>query len=406
VAWSDDRTGLSDIRVQRVNASGVLDWGVDGVAMGVVSLSNNPLAALLSSDGAGGALVGFSVLVSPSQNVFIQRLSPAGALLWPSAGIQVSSSTLGVAGAGLAPDGTGGALVALWDNRSQNSWQQAYAQRITADGSVAWIADGVPLSGGAHPVYEQSAVADGTGGGFFSWRSYDNDGTGGNHLNVQRISAPGAPQWSGAVQLVATPVDGNGWIHPQMVSDGAGGVVLGWNAQRTPGGYDVSAQRLAADGTRYWSPEPRVLASLPHIVWQLGLVPDGTGGVVASWVDTENFAGPFTVAAERVFGTGTLDVPLAVPALHGVRCSPSPARAGDAITLRFVLAQQGHASVRVLDVSGRLVRTLALPSASPGEQAISWDTLDQSGRRVRPGLYLVRVDGPGTQTNGRAVVVE
>jgi flagellar hook assembly protein FlgD len=95
-----------------------------------------------------------------------------------------------------------------------------------------------------------------------------------------------------------------------------------------------------------------------------------------------------------------------VPALHGVRCSPSPARAGDAITLRFVLAQQGHASVRVLDVSGRLVRTLALPSASPGEQAISWDTLDQSGRRVRPGLYLVRVDGPGTQTNGRAVVVQ
>jgi hypothetical protein len=128
--------------------------------------------------------------------------------------------------------------------------------------------------------------------------------------------------------------------------------------------------------------------------------------VIASWVDSQNFANPFTLAAERVFGTGTLDAPRPVSALHGVRCSPSPARAGDAITLRFVLAQQGHASVRVLDVSGRLVRTLTLPSASPGEQAIAWDALDQSGRRVRPGLYLVRVDGVGAQLSGRAVVAE
>jgi len=141
-------------------------------------------------------------------------------------------------------------------------------------------------------------------------------------------------------------------------------------------------------------------------VWQLGLVPDGTGGVVASWVDTENFTAPFTVAAERVFGTGTLDAPFPLPAPHGVRCSPSPARAGETVTLRFVLAQQGHASVRLLDVSGRLVRTLSLPFASAGEQGIPWDALDESGRRVRPGLYLVRVDGPGTQSSGRAVVAE
>jgi hypothetical protein len=191
-----------------------------------------------------------------------------------------------------------------------------------------------------------------------------------------------------------------------MVADGAGGIVVGWNSLGTSGGFDVSAQRLAADGTRVWSPGPRKLASLAHIVWQLGLVPDGTGGVVTSWVDLQNFTAPFTISAERVFGTGTLDAPLAATALHGVRCSPLPAHAGDAITLRFVLAQQGHASVRVMDVSGRLVRTLTVAAASPGEQAVPWDALDDSGRRVRPGLYLVRVDGPGTQTSGRAVVAE
>jgi hypothetical protein len=419
VAWSDDRTGTSDVRVQRLTAQGGLDWGPDGVPLSAPWTGNFPIFSQVCSDAAGGALVGFSALVSGHNNAYVQRVSPAGVPQWTPGGVQASTSTLGTSCADLAADGTGGALVALRDNRSQNSWQQAFAQRIAANGSLLWAQDGVPLSGSTDPVEEQNVVADGAGGGFFEWRSYLNDGSGTSLLLVQRVSAAGAPQWNASTQWVASANDGgNGWLHSRLLADGTGGAVLGWNALGTQGGFDISAQRLAADGTRLWSAGPCVLASPANTAWQLGLVPDGTGGAVASWVNYLGSGIPYTVAAERVMGTGTLDVSPTVPTPRGVRCDPSPARAGEAITLRFRMWEPGEASVGVFDVSGRLVRSLSLaiwigPGGAAGlhphafEQALVWDGRDSQGRRVPPALYLVRVRTSGSgEASGRVVVVQ
>ena len=116
-------------------------------------------------------------------------------------------------------------------------------------------------------------------------------------------------------------------------------------------------------------------------------------------------------------GTGTLDVRIG-RSVHGIRCAPSPARSGEAITLRFAMSEPGMASVGVFDVSGRLVRSLALEiGIGPGdaarvgpsvrEQALVWDGLDDRGRRVPPALYLVRVQATGSgEASGRAVVVQ
>jgi hypothetical protein len=414
VSWSDDRTGTSDIRVQRITPTGALDWGADGVAMGIVTLGNHPLFSKVCGDGAEGALVGFTALISGSFNAYVQRLSSAGVPQWTAGGVRASTSTLGVNCADLAADGTGGAVIALQDNRSRNSFQQAFAQRIAADGTVAWAADGVSLSGSTYPVYEQNVVGDGTGGAYLEWQSYLNDGTGNSKLFVQHVAVAGAPGWGPAVQDLATPKDGNGWLHSQMIPDGSGGVVIAWNAQGASTGFDISAQRLAADGSRVW-PAPRVLASLPSIAWQMGIVPDGTGGAVASWLNYLGSTTPYTIAAERVMGTGTLDVPVPHAALHRVLCAPSPAHAGEAITLRFSMEEPGTASVGVFDVRGRLVRSLLLDIGfGPGdvhahffEQALVWDGLDSQGRRVPPAVYVVRVQVSGVgEAIGRVVVVQ
>ena len=407
VSWSDDRTGPADIRVQRLTSAGSLDWGADGVAMASPTVFSTPLQSVVRADGMGGALVGYTTTVAGDLHAFVQRFSSDGLPLWTSGGVQASSSSLWVICADMAADGTGGALVALADYRTQNTWNQAYAQRIHANGSVAWASDGVPMSGAALPIQEQAVVADGTGGGLFAWRSYLNDGSGVSHLIVQRLDASGTAAWAPATRLVAAPDDGgNGWLRFQMVSDGNGGAVLGWNAYGVAPGFDVSAQRIAGDGTMLWTPGPRALASLPNIVHQLALVPDGTGGVVASWLDTHGFSSSPTIAAERVLGTGTLDVPPPVSTLRGVHCSPTPARTGDAITVRFVLPEPGPVHVRVLDITGRLVRTLPPPAPSAGEHTLVWDARDAKGQRVRPGLYLVQVEARGLESTGRVLVVE
>jgi len=46
----------------------------------------------------------------------------------------------------------------------------------------------------------------------------------------------------------------------------------------------------------------------------------------------------------------------------------------------------------VIDVAGRIVRTLRSDAPLPaGEQGVSWDGLDASGRHAPEGLYVMQV---------------
>jgi hypothetical protein len=76
---------------------------------------------------------------------------------------------------------------------------------------------------------------------------------------------------------------------------------------------------------------------------------------------------------------------------------PNPFR--DATTLSFTLAHAGPLRWEVFDLAGRRVASGAR-TFDPGEHVISWDGRDQGGRRVEPGLYLLR-----WQADGRAGAV-
>ncbi len=61
-------------------------------------------------------------------------------------------------------------------------------------------------------------------------------------------------------------------------------------------------------------------------------------------------------------------------------------------TLRFTVAISGPAvSLDVLDVSGRIVRTLASGTLAAGEHAREWDGRDNLGHPVGAGVYFVRL---------------
>ena len=76
-------------------------------------------------------------------------------------------------------------------------------------------------------------------------------------------------------------------------------------------------------------------------------------------------------------------------------------------TLSYRLDQGGPVSLLILDVSGRLVRNLfrgTYPYVHAGEFSLTWDELDDEGRRVPSGVYIARVDAPGRVTTGRVIV--
>jgi hypothetical protein len=86
--------------------------------------------------------------------------------------------------------------------------------------------------------------------------------------------------------------------------------------------------------------------------------------------------------------------------------APAPNPASTIVRLALALPRAGAARVEVFDLAGRRVRLLAdgdLPSSSV---VLRWNLADDSGRRVPPGLYLVRARAGRGVVTRRLVVIE
>jgi carboxypeptidase T len=149
------------------------------------------------------------------------------------------------------------------------------------------------------------------------------------------------------------------------------------------------------------------------------------------WLDLSPFAGPagsavclrlrtvsdagtrydgFSLDSLRVllYDPATQPAPAAVgpPALAGLELAapwPNPARS--IAHLGFSLPGAGAATLTVHDVQGRRVRTLAGGPRAAGRYVMAWDLRDDGGRRVAPGLYLVRLSGDAGVRTSRVVAL-
>lgn len=58
-------------------------------------------------------------------------------------------------------------------------------------------------------------------------------------------------------------------------------------------------------------------------------------------------------------------------------------------------AKTGMVRLRIYDVAGRLVRTLADGAHPAGRHEVVWNGTDHAGRRVAAGVYFARLDSGG-----------
>ena len=62
--------------------------------------------------------------------------------------------------------------------------------------------------------------------------------------------------------------------------------------------------------------------------------------------------------------------------------------------------------LRVFDVNGRLVRTLAEGTAEAGLNTAVWDGTDDRGHQVASGFYFYRLDAPNFTETRRMLLVK
>ena len=97
--------------------------------------------------------------------------------------------------------------------------------------------------------------------------------------------------------------------------------------------------------------------------------------------------------------TSTEDAPGAPPATFRLE-APFPNPAAFPATISYQLGAPSHVTMRVYDVLGRLVQTLAHGQArSAGTHRLGWDGTDQSGQRLAGGIYFVQMTATGQGTS-------
>jgi hypothetical protein len=72
--------------------------------------------------------------------------------------------------------------------------------------------------------------------------------------------------------------------------------------------------------------------------------------------------------------------------------------------LAFELENPAQASLRIYDLSGKLVRTLVAGSLPAGSHTARWDTRDESGKPVASGVYFYRLESSGLTATQQLVV--
>jgi hypothetical protein len=96
----------------------------------------------------------------------------------------------------------------------------------------------------------------------------------------------------------------------------------------------------------------------------------------------------------RILG-GPTDVASDIPATTRLLAPyPNPPRQA-MTTLRFDLARASTVDLAVFDVAGRRVASLARADYPAGRHRVAWDVRDTTGRPLAPGVYFIRMTGPG-----------
>jgi len=135
LCWRDSRDGNADIYAQRLNLLGDLYWGSGGLP--VCTYMRDQYLSDIDVDGAGNLIVAWSDTRYIYNDIYAQKLDPAGDPLWRTGGIVVSDEYYVQGGPSIASSGEGAFILAWEDQRDySNQGRDLYAMRV--DGSGIW----------------------------------------------------------------------------------------------------------------------------------------------------------------------------------------------------------------------------------------------------------------------------
>jgi len=481
IAWSDDRvSGDYDIYAQKLGETGAYQWTADGVGV-CVETGDQAAPGLyelnMVSDEAGGAVITWhDPRDAVEGDIYAQRMQGDGSPAWQANGVGVCLAA-GIQGdPHLAPDGTGGAVVAWMDIRVPFSLE-IYAQRIIGTGQygspepailgvvdvprdqggkiqVQWTASAYDIAPTSDIVYyslwravplispAMQAVSAAIGG--MPLISEDFAGKA-----LRRVSEEFAAEWIAniparnfenyaytAVSLYDSMDTDPGWQYFLVTAHTAEQMVFydspvdsGYSVDNLsplpPGGLMAEQSFSPAGLELIWDENGE--GDFHHYALYRGMSGDfvpAPGNRIGTPYDSEYFDPEWEPASGYWYKLAAVDVhgnesgfavlspdditgtaPTKIPGATYLRQNqPNPFNPETRIV--FGLKDRTHVSLRIYDVTGRLVRVLIEAARPAGSYVEVWDAKDANGHTVTSGVYFYRLNAGSFSQTRKMVFIQ
>ncbi len=281
---------LSNVDCQRLGPDGRRLWGKNGAR--VISINQTAEPPQMVPDGAGGVLVfwrddGVHRTRNESGGYRGQRLGPDGRPLWGAEGKIIyqthSRGSFLHPVRTVAPDGSGGAIVAFDDRSGSPSIddRDVIVQRVNSAGQGLW-GPGVKVASGPDLQYLDSLIPGPDGGAFVGVFSIG----GSSGLAFHRLSGDGHLLWpAGGVPVDSTDANGTGYGLSSFGSCDGNALRLAWEHVYSDGrGVEIRFGALDLDGKPLNGATGVPLTDVEQNLLLAGLAVDpGSGASLVVW---------------------------------------------------------------------------------------------------------------------------
>jgi hypothetical protein len=244
VVWYDDRDGDWDVFAQKLNSSGVAQWGSSDIKVNQNTDSALQYKPDVKCDSSDNAIIIWSDNRNGNWDVYSQKMNSAGDAQWGSSDNKVNqnSDSMSQTEPGIALDSSDDPIIAWSDSRNGASNNDIYAQKLNSNGVAQWGMSDIKVNQNPDTEFQfiPEVGTDSLGNVLITWE----DLRGANRdIYIQKLNRNGVVQWGSSDVKVNQNGDSNDKTSVAIAVDSLGNAIVIWEDPRN-GNYDIYGQKI------------------------------------------------------------------------------------------------------------------------------------------------------------------
>lgn len=296
IIWNDSRNGNTDIYAQMIDTSGNILWTANGVPVISKAATQNDGKVVLSS--AGNSYIVYQDSSSGNWDIYVQKLNASGVQQWGTNGAVVCNAGYDQKNPRLEMV-SGGGIYVVWQDKRNGANYDIYCQKLDDTGNRLWNVAGNGNWICSIAGTQSNPKIEPFGTGFITtWQ--DNRTGGGYDVYAQYIDNNGLAQWTSNGKAICNATDNQSAI--DMKSTGNAAFII-WKDFRSTLSYDIYMQKIDLSGNTLWTNNGIVISNAAYDQINPNLDTDGSNAY-AVWQDSS--AGEWNIYAAKIDANGNI----------------------------------------------------------------------------------------------------